>query len=113
MHTHTNTHITLYHITFVTLDLMKNLRLSEQSVPKDLETLAQSDKDWSRRQHELKSRDRDRDSHGSGGGGGGGGYSNSHSSRFANHSKGSLGLGHGQKGITLCFFFFFSIIFFR
>ena len=82
---------------------MKNLHLSEQVVPKDLENLAQSDKDWSRRQHELKSRD-------SNSTGSTGGYSNSHSSRFANHAKGSLGLGHGQKGITV--FFSFSILFF-
>ena len=90
---------------------MKNLHLSEQVVPKDLENLARSDKDWSRRQHELKSRDSNSSgSTGSTGGGGGGGYSNSHSSRFANHAKGSLGLGHGQKGITV--FFSFSILFF-
>ena len=99
--TRANAHKYTHHIIsldYVTLDLMKNLRLSEQSVPKDLETLAQSDKDWSRRQHELKSRDRDRDSHGNGSGSGGGYSNNSHSSRFGNHAKGSLGLGHGQKG---------------
>ena len=85
---------------------MKNLHLSEQVVPKDLENLARSDKDWSRRQHELKSRDSN-----SSGSTGGGAYSNSHSSRFANHAKGSLGLGHGQKGKIISFFLFNSFFF--
>lgn len=66
------------------IDLLKNMKLSGKSVMPDLQKLAESDKDWHRRRHELQ------------GGGGGGGR----------QGHGSLGLGNESwitcAGVLLC-----------